>query len=826
MANIGTAYFRVAPDMSGVQGKISRGLQGSGTTFAKGFGKEVSGRSAAIIGAVAGAAQAATQKAMSLISDSIGSAIRRVDTLNAAQKTFEYMGFRASDAAKATKNLTDSILGLPTPLDAAVRGMTSLAATYGDVNLGQKVFSALNNAILGFGGSAEMVDNAIQQISQLPLDGPLDAQTWMSLRNSGLTPVLVAMGKDMGKSVSKLKEEFGEGELKVQDFVNQLVKMNKEGGGGLVALEKIAQNATSGISTGFANMQTAVARGIANIIQSIGAANISKAITAIGNAFEKTLTTISKVLADSDVQIAILIAAIGGLAFAFYSLAPAVWAALAPILPFVAGFAALVGIVKLVRANWDKIAPIVDRAKDAFSKFWDVIKPVRDFMAQQLKSAIESIVSIGKQLWQSLQPIVTAFKQILANQKVQTVLKVIGIALAALVAAPVVAFFAGIVAAITVLSKILGFVATHFDTIKKVVVTVLKVAIAPFVVGILLVVGTVKALIAIFRWVVSAIKTVVGAIISVVKAVNTFLAPVIKFMQDLFVVVFGGILLVVIYTVKAILSVVIRIFRAVYNFVKSILSAIWGVISAVWNRIYGFVKTVLTRLFNFYSMIFGKIFSVIRTIVQRIFNFFAPAVNWLYSKGRAIIQGLVNGIRGMASRVWSAISSVSSRIGRFFAGAGRWLWDTGRAIVQGLANGIKSAVGAVTGAVSDAANSIKSKFANILGIRSPSRVFAAYGVNIAEGLAKGIKGSKGMVSGTVNDLANSTLNGVTNPAFSVGTFRGNASLGAGNATNTNQTVSIQTVVLGDSSAVREFFKQLNQDTINVGMGLTPIQGAK
>lgn len=286
---IGTAYINIAPNMSGVQSKIAGGLRGSGSAFAEQFGGEVSGKSAFIIGAIAGVAQAGVTKAMNLVTQSIGSAIKRVDTLNAAQKTFQYMGFAADDAAAATKAVTKSILGLPTPLDSAVRGMTSLAATYQDVKLGQKVFSALNDAILGFGGSAEMVDNAIQQISQLPLDGPLDAQTWNSLRNSGLTPVLVAMGKDMGKSVSQLKQDFGDGTLKVQDFVNALVKMDTQGGGGLVSLQQIAKNATSGIGTGFDNMQTAVSRGLAAIIQAIGQKNISGAISSIGSAFERVL---------------------------------------------------------------------------------------------------------------------------------------------------------------------------------------------------------------------------------------------------------------------------------------------------------------------------------------------------------------------------------------------------------------------------------------------------------------------------------------------------------------------------------------------------------
>lgn len=224
-----------------------------------------------------------------LIVSNIGSAITRVDTLANSSRTFDNMGFKTEEVAKSMKALEASIMGLPTSLDAGVRGMTSLAATYGDVSKGQKVFSALNNAILGFGGTASMVENAILQVSQVPMDGPLDAQTWNSLRNSGLTPVLVAMAKDMGIGISEMKEKFGEGELKVRDFTDALIKMDSEGGGGMKSLSAIAQDSTKGIATSFANMQTAITRGISKIVEAIGRENIAGFITNIGKGLESAL---------------------------------------------------------------------------------------------------------------------------------------------------------------------------------------------------------------------------------------------------------------------------------------------------------------------------------------------------------------------------------------------------------------------------------------------------------------------------------------------------------------------------------------------------------
>lgn len=227
------------------------------------------------------------------ISSQMGAAVRRFDTLNNSARTFKNIGFAEGDVTASMEALNDAITGLPTSLDDAVRGMTALASTYNSISIGEQLFTSLNNAILGFGGTAEDVNNAVRQLSQLPMDGPLDAQTWLSLRNSGLTPVLVAMSRDMGLTIDQMKTKFGEGELTVADFTRSLLTMNEEGGGGLTALKDIAADATSGIGTGFSNMQIAIQRGITTLLDAIGSQNITSALSSIGKAFQMLLVTIA-----------------------------------------------------------------------------------------------------------------------------------------------------------------------------------------------------------------------------------------------------------------------------------------------------------------------------------------------------------------------------------------------------------------------------------------------------------------------------------------------------------------------------------------------------
>lgn len=240
-----------------------------------GFGKSVK-----VAATVAGAAISFG------IVKNLDDAIRRVDTLNNSKRVFQAMGFSAKEVQGAMKNLDLSIRGLPTTLDSAVRGVQLLAASTNDIGKSQKIFSALNNAIIGFGGSAESVEGAIIQLSQAFSNGKVDAQTWNSLIQNNLGPALNAIARDMGITTGKLKEGLSEGTISVKQFQDALIEMNVKGGGGMKSFEKLAKDATGGIGTSWSNMQTAITRGIANIINAIGSANIANLITNIGKAFE------------------------------------------------------------------------------------------------------------------------------------------------------------------------------------------------------------------------------------------------------------------------------------------------------------------------------------------------------------------------------------------------------------------------------------------------------------------------------------------------------------------------------------------------------------
>lgn len=718
MANtIGTAYINIAPNMTGIQGKIAGGLRGAGSQFADQFGGEISGRSAVIVGAIAGIAQAGVTKAMSMVTNSIGSAISRVDTLNAAAKTFQYMGFTAGDSAKAVKDVTTSIQGLPTPLDGAIRGMSALAATYGNVGLGQKVFTALNDGILGMGGSADMVSGAVQQLSQLPLDGPLDAQTWNSLRNSGLTPVMVAMGKDMGKSVSQLKADFGSGKLTVQDFTNELLKMDSQGGGGLTNLHTIALTATGGIGTGFANMQTAITRGLAAIIQAIGQKNISNAISEIGKAFETVLKIVAK-----DIPIAI-------------------------------GYIkSMIDFVDKHKTVFEILAVMVGAAATAMLGLMIAAKVSAAIGAVQ--KAIEG-AQIAMATYTALTGSGTGAMVAFDAAFDANPIGIIVVAIAALVAG-LVFFFTKTTLGKRIFADFLSFLTTVWNGIK----TGFK-AVADFFTGVWNGITTGLAAVGNFFK---------GIWDSISNAVSAFLAFFGAHWRIIIAIVLGPLGLLIDFVTaywSNITGAISTAVNAIWGVITTVFNAIAGFFSMIWGAIYGAVSWYVNLVWTIITTVFGAVTGFMAAVFGPPINAIVGAFQWLGGIIGGIMSGIWNGITSGFNAVTGFLGSVGGKVIDIFKGAGSWLFNAGKDMINGMINGATSLLSKIGETfLNIIPDWIKGAFKKALGIHSPSTVFAGYGVNTGEGYVNGVVSQKSKVTDAISGMADAAVAGMANTSTS------------------------------------------------------------
>ena len=148
-----------------------------------------------------------------------------------------------------------------------------------------------------------------------------------------------------------------------------------------------------------------------------------------------------------------------------------------------------------------------------------------------------------------------------------------------------------------------------------------------------------------------------------------------------------------------------------FGTIKEVAGSVWGKLQEVWDgiiRIFGTVKDAVVGFVKEWGLLFLGPIGVVIKFKDEIFGFFKGAVGWLLGIGRDIVGGLINGLQAAGSKI-------------------------GEVLVGLLPGPLK-------------------KFANVLGLGSPSRLFAGYGRNVGEGFVIGLQAMAGDVEGALVDL--------------------------------------------------------------------------
>lgn len=209
------------------------------------------------------------------VTNNLGDAVTRLDTLNNYTNVMSNLGIATDDAEASMQKLSDGLLGLPTTLDSAVASVQRFTSANGNIQASTDMFLALNNAILAGGATQEVQASALEQMSQAYAKNKMEMEEWRSIMTAmpaQLKQVALAMGY---VSADALGEDLREGEVSMNDFMKTLVQLNKEGANGFQSFEQQARNSTGGVGTSIANVKTAITRGLTDIMDAIGQSNIA-----------------------------------------------------------------------------------------------------------------------------------------------------------------------------------------------------------------------------------------------------------------------------------------------------------------------------------------------------------------------------------------------------------------------------------------------------------------------------------------------------------------------------------------------------------------------
>lgn len=165
-------------------------------------------------------------------------------------------------------------------------------------------------------------------------------------------------------------------------------------------------------------------------------------------------------------------------------------------------------------------------------------------------------------------------------------------------------------------------------------------------------------------------------------------------------------------------------------------------ISDTWNNIVSWVTGAINNVSNTISDGFNAVWNFIQDVLGNIGNFFSDTWN-----------NITRGISDFVGGIGKFFESIPGTIQGALSGAATWLYNSGRDIVNGLFDGIKSLAGTIGNFFLGLLPGwIVEPFKIALGIHSPSRVFAGFGVNIGQGLINGIDGMSGKIESSVTGM--------------------------------------------------------------------------
>lgn len=169
------------------------------------------------------------------------------------------------------------------------------------------------------------------------------------------------------------------------------------------------------------------------------------------------------------------------------------------------------------------------------------------------------------------------------------------------------------------------------------------------------------------------------------------------------------------------------------------------------NIVYGIYYGIQDAITNVASWIVENVFNPFINGFKSAFGINSPSTV-MAEQGGYIIAGLKKGITDAISSVTETAKKILSAIKSAFDNFS--LFDIGKNLIQGLIDGVNNMIETAKNAVANVGTAVIDKVKNVLGIHSPSTVFAEIGGYIDQGLANGIATAVPYVASAMQGVVN------------------------------------------------------------------------
>lgn len=335
----------------------------------------------------------------------IGFGVKMAGELEMAQIGFTTLLGSSEEAARSISNLRKDAAATPFEFKGILDTNRALIAATGDADKARSIFMALGNVTSAFGQGEDVMVRMAQNLQGIKSTGKAAMMDIRQFTNVGI-PLWDLMSESTGKTVAELKEA----DITFEMITQALRKAGGEGGKYQDAMNNMSNSIMGKFSTfsdevknTFAEMGIAIMPFLhpiidffTKLVRQAGAFMGTK----IGKYFVLTAVSVGILLtvmgallfvtgavrgASANLALTFLkmvpatvaeAFAVGGLTAGMSALAASVWAAMAPILPFIAAAAALVGVMYLLMSvigvegnQWEKFKTLVTATAEVFSSW-------------------------------------------------------------------------------------------------------------------------------------------------------------------------------------------------------------------------------------------------------------------------------------------------------------------------------------------------------------------------------------------------------------------------------------------------------------------------
>lgn len=644
-------------------------------------------------------------KLSSAITENLGGAIERVDTIASFERTMKNLGYTTEDVESATNRLKEGILGLPTTLPGIMTTQQQFSALLGDIDEATDLTLALNDAVLSGGQSTEVANSALNQWYQIIANGTPDMQSWRII-NQAMPAQLNMIAEAVmgaGNKSNDLFSAWQDGKVTTEEIISALIDLDANGSDSLADFHTQALDSSRGIQTSMTNVKTAIKTALADVIEAMGGSEriasffdkikqwikeITPQVTSFVTKVVSALDKFSAWCSQNQGLVQVMITLITSLATAigtftivnkvvqkFVALKKAIEGfnlvatlVSSPVALVVAGIAALIVVIVAVVKNWDKIKETAVNVWNSIVNLWgkvsswftdNVLNPIQEVF-ENIKTAISEKIQSA---WESITSVFNAISTWFTDN----------------VLTPIVSIF----------DSVREGISNAWETIKNIIDVALQFIANLFTlyIDILLIPWN-------FIW-----QNFGDEITEVWNTIVEFISNVITTIAEFISTKWTEITTTATEVWTAISTFISDIWNSIYESVSTFITNVWTKITEVWNSIVTTTSEIWNSIITTISDVWNSIWTTISTWATEVWNTISTIFTNIWTK----ITEIWNSIKTSISNVVNSIKTTMSNV---FTSA----YTSVTTIFTNIKNKIKSTIEGARDVVKNAIDKIKSFF--------------------------------------------------------------------------------------------------------------------